>query len=416
MLKYLADSVIQIATVMILIGAIMGYVKAAYGTKAGKLMLISVGAGTLGAILMAILKTATDMLDTGAWNLRIYIASFAAFVLFIVFTALKKVLKKLEALLPCIMLGILIFLHMVYSYSDFFVFPNTIMLTEDSVISTVFLTKMAGVVLGFIITLVMAFAAHRSFRKLKRTEGLVLIILALLVTQVKQVAAAFSIMLARRILSSNHVLFTVAKFSNNNSNLFVYLTMAVLFIAVLLLLIRSAHVNEPYSNPAQHRKIIFKWRMIRRWCVTAIVTIAVSVFTMTVIYEIANKPVELSPIEECEIKDDALYIPFEQVEDGHLHRFGYESENGITIRVIVIKKPNSSAYGIGLDACDICGETGYYEKDGEVVCNKCDVVMNINTIGYKGGCNPIVIDYQISNGHIIIPVEGLLEHESEFKG
>ena len=81
----------------------------------------------------------------------------------------------------------------------------------------------------------------------------------------------------------------------------------------------------------------------------------------------------------------------------------------------MIKKPNSKSYGIGLDACDICGETGYYEKDGQVVCKLCDVVMNISTIGFKGGCNPIVIPYEIKNGQIIVPISGLLEYEREFK-
>ena len=52
--------------------------------------------------------------------------------------------------------------------------------------------------------------------------------------------------------------------------------------------------------------------------------------------------------------------------DGYLHRFGYTTEKRKTIKFIVIKKPNSSAYGIGLDACDICGETGYYEREGQV--------------------------------------------------
>ena len=41
--------------------------------------------------------------------------------------------------------------------------------------------------------------------------------------------------------------------------------------------------------------------------------------------------------------------------------------------------------------------------------------MNRFTIGMKGGCNPIVIPYEISNGQIIVPIEGLLEYESEFK-
>ena len=29
--------------------------------------------------------------------------------------------------------------------------------------------------------------------------------------------------------------------------------------------------------------------------------------------------------------------------------------------------------------------------------------MNIATIGFKGGCNPIPIDYKVSNGTLTVP-------------
>ena len=89
----------------------------------------------------------------------------------------------------------------------------------------------------------------------------------------------------------------------------------------------------------------------------------------------------------------------------------YTTQGGVGVRVIVIKKPGANAYGVGLDACDICGTTGYYERDGQVVCSKCDVVMNINTIGFKGGCNPIVIDYEMKDGYILIPLDALAAYE-----
>ena len=41
--------------------------------------------------------------------------------------------------------------------------------------------------------------------------------------------------------------------------------------------------------------------------------------------------------------------------------------------------------------------------------------MNINTIGFKGGCNPIVIDYKIHDGSIIVPIAELVKHEDIFK-
>lgn len=415
MLKYLVDSSIQLIVMMILVGMILGFIKNMFGDKAGNLMKISVLVGFVCAAVMAVMKTATDKIDTGSWNLGIYYSSFVAFLFFLLSLIIFRRKQNIRRLLSCIFLGIITVVQMVYALADYFVYPNTIMLTEDSLLSTNFLTKMSGALAGMLVTLIIGFAANAVARFLKKGESLFFLCLILAVTSFRQIATSFSTLLTRRIIPNNHTLFQIAKFSSNHSNFFIYLTLGILFAASVLLFLRSFRVKEPYSNPAQHRKIIFRCRKIRRWCVTCVIGIVVMIVFMTVIYQVAYQEVELSPIEECAVEDDALVIPFEQVDDGHLHRFGYETESGTVIRVIVIKKPNSSSYGIGLDACDICGETGYYEKDGQVVCNLCDVVMNINTIGFKGGCNPIVIDYRIENGKIIIPVEGMLEYESEFK-
>lgn len=86
---------------------------------------------------------------------------------------------------------------------------------------------------------------------------------------------------------------------------------------------------------------------------------------------------------------------------------------GIEVRFIVIQKAGSS-FGVGLDACEICGPTGYYEKDGKVICKLCEVAMNIATIGFKGGCNPIPIDYEVSNGTLSVPIAQLEAAASVF--
>ena len=66
-----------------------------------------------------------------------------------------------------------------------------------------------------------------------------------------------------------------------------------------------------------------------------------------------------------------------------------------------------SAFGVGLDACDVCGATGYYERDGQIVCRLCDVVMNKATIGLPGGCNPIPVEYHVQNGAVQISADAL---------
>ena len=50
-----------------------------------------------------------------------------------------------------------------------------------------------------------------------------------------------------------------------------------------------------------------------------------------------------------------------------------------------------------------------------MVCKRCDVVMNTNTIGLAGGCNPIPLEFRVSGGYIVIPMEALIAGEKEFK-
>ena len=110
--------------------------------------------------------------------------------------------------------------------------------------------------------------------------------------------------------------------------------------------------------------------------------------------------------EAYSLKDGVATIPFSQVEDGHLHRFEYKAKDGTVMRFIIIKK-NGGAYGIGLDACENCGDAGYYEKDGKIICKKCEVAINLATIGFKGGCNPIPFPYKTGSGKITIQTADL---------
>ena len=73
------------------------------------------------------------------------------------------------------------------------------------------------------------------------------------------------------------------------------------------------------------------------------------------------------------------------------------------------------SFGVGFDACEVCGNAGYYERGSQVVCKRCDVVMNINTIGFKGGCNPIPLAYEVNGGNLVFRLEDLLAGEKEFR-
>jgi uncharacterized membrane protein len=366
---------------------------------------------------MGHVKNTTNLIDTVKWNFGMFAVSIAAYVLFLLLTArqLREDSGTARKGIVYFCLAAIIFVALFYVVPDVVGYPYTFHATEQTFLSTGFLYRLIGWALGIILSIVAGIAVNRCAG---RADGRLLgtvVKLVLLVYSCRLASAGLQALLARRIIKSNHTLFVIAKYTSNYSNVFIYAVMLLAAIIPAVLCIRSLHVNEPYSNPAQHRRIRIKWINIRKWSATIAVCFVLAVLNLTVVFAYDSRAVELSPVEDSIIEDDCVKVSLDQVSDGHLHRFAYVTENGKQIRFIVVKKTNGSSYGVGLDACDICGETGYYERNGQVVCKLCDVVMNINTIGFKGGCNPIPIDYRIENGYIIVPYETLIEHESIFK-
>jgi len=168
------------------------------------------------------------------------------------------------------------------------------------------------------------------------------------------------------------------------------------------------------TNPAEYRRIVSGAKAKRRWGVgTVICLVAMSCFS-TFGWSYATHKEEIVPAVQVSAVNGKVSIDLGQFADGHLHRYVYRASGGEGVRFIVILK-GGSAYGVGLDACEICGPTGYYEKDGQVVCKLCDVVMNKATIGSKGGCNPIPVKYTIEGGKLIVNAEDLEANRKVFR-
>ena len=205
-------------------------------------------------------------------------------------------------------------------------------------------------------------------------------------------------------------------FTANHSMLFLAWIPAALAAAVAILFFaRNIRVTEPYENSAQRRKLRAGHRRFRRVAAAVAVCLVIVVVSLTALKTYDTRVVELSAPETYTVADGKIYISLEDVNDGHLHRFEYRTDNNVDVRWIVVKKPNAASYGVGLDACEVCGNAGYYERNGQIVCKRCDVVMNINTIGFKGGCNPIPLSYEVSEGQLVFQVADLVAAEREFR-
>jgi len=417
MLTYLISTTRAIVMASVILGVMVGYTQLSAEKLGKKIIFDGILVGTVLSIIIAAFRNNTSKVNSANLNATIYIVGLASLFLFLIFgvSPLAKKNNKAIKTISWVTLAVLAADIIVYSFPEVWAYPHQVLLSEKTIISTDFLTNMIGMVLGIILALLGYMAAKKSTERISVKGALVLLVTQLGLRALQQLAGILSVLQQRRIIVSNHTIFTFIVFIKNHSDGFIITSLLLVVAVTIVLWIRSFKVKEPYRNPAEHRIIRAKWRNIRRWSTTMIMVFVLTIITVTVFEKLNTREVVLSPIEETDYDDVNVYVPFEMVSDGHLHRFAYTTDDGVQIRFIVIQKPNSSAYGIGLDACEICGETGYYERDGQVVCKLCDVVMNINTIGFKGGCNPIVIPYEINDGRIIVPIEGLLEYKSEFK-
>ena len=416
MLTYLVQVTEGLLLTAVLSGMLFAYASVHWDKRGMRVVQAGLALAWLAGIVIAVLKNTTKLIDSGLWNLRfvaIFLVGLAVFLL-VMLPPVARLLGGRGALLQQLAVAALLVGVTGYMSPEPLAYPATMMLSVKSVISSDYFFRMVGWTFGMVLMLLAALSTHRVITALEDPYATAVPAVGSTFVGLVLSGLATRALITRRLIAPKPFLMKVAVFASNNNLLFSCIIGALALACVIVLVMRSMHVQEPYNNPAQHRKIRAKWRNRRRWSAVAIVCLLIALLNLTAIKAYNSREVELSPSEDFEMRDDGCYIPLTQVEDYHLHRFTYTTENDVGIRFIVIRKPGGSAYGIGLDACDICGETGYYERDDQVVCKLCDVVMNVQTIGFKGGCNPIVIDYEIKDGYIIVPFDTLLEHEDIF--
>jgi uncharacterized membrane protein len=391
--------------------------------------LLGCAAGTGAALVLAVLRRTTGLISRGVFNL--WILSFAVVfgILYILFqwNLLQKPLRKIPFLknrpslaraaalaVPDYVTALLMTALLFYALPTIFLYPTEFALVGESVFTTDFLFKFIGFAAGLLAAVLTSLALYKTGRAMPERFLKILLTIALLVNICNQLTAIVQFLLARRIIPMIRWLFRIIVAASNYNFVFLYVLMGLGFLLPLTVFIGSFKPLPACNNPAERRKFRFFRRLNRRWRLTVVTGFALSVFLFTFVKSYIERGVELSPAEPMTIAGDEIIIPITQVEDGHLHRFVYTTQDNIEVRFIVIKK-NAVAYGVGLDACDICGPTGYYERKNEVICRLCDVVMNISTIGFKGGCNPVPLAYSLRSGSMVIETINLENEKNRFK-
>lgn len=306
------------------------------------------------------------------------------------------------------------------AFTVFYALPDVILQLTIFVDSSTppFTSDMLLRALGFVLGAAAAICISLMVRSLRATSNAIsfkiAIVLSMIILLIQQVTSLLQIMQGSILLYIDDFSFNVLVWLINNNPLMIMAQISVFLIpavASLVIGFKTAVVGE---NAAEIRtKRAFK-RKSRKSALAALLAAVTVILTLTAGVSIMNIKPTLTPPEPYELHDGVATINFVQISDGHLHRFQYKAKDGTVMRFIIIKK-NGGAYGVGLDACENCGDAGYYEKDGKIICRKCDVAINLATIGFKGGCNPIPFPYKAGHGKITIHTADLDVLSSHFK-
>ena len=285
----------------------------------------------------------------------------------------------------------------------------------ESGISTNTLLRALGFTLGLAVCLLLCLSAYRTHQALSERGSLLFLFGSVLIFAAEYGTRAVSALQRLKVIRLSDAVFQIMIWRDANPNAFLFAQLALGLVMLAWVVATHRRPEGEYPNKAALRKERARLRDCRRWAWSLCAWGITAVFTVVVLHWYDTRPpAEVQP-EPYALADGVLSIELEKVSDGHLHKFSYVTPNKIDVRFLVVKKPVGTAYGVGLDACDICGPAGYYERGDEVVCRRCDVVMNKNTIGFKGGCNPVPFAYEIREGKIFINAEELTAHEKRFK-
>lgn len=381
-----------------------------------KYLIIGFLLGMLAAIIYAILKRNTGIAVREYYDLGVIIPWCIIVIPLLISWSLRNsfqqpIVKILLAVLTAVAIGLIT----AQCLPNILLYPFGFDVGMESIFNNDYLFKWVGYGFALLVCGLIGWLIYRLCARLSTRLVKVIATFAIIIFTMQNAINLLQILIVRRFISPQQWMMDLVIFILAHVNLFTFIFMVLVLLLTVLLYTKAKTTSLVGNNPAQIRKLKASLRRDRRTSLLLMAGVAITAYTVTRARYIFEKGVELTPAEPVTLNADGLIvIPLEQVNDGNLHRYGYQTTDGTLVRFIVIKK-SENAYGVGFDACDICGASGYYQRGNQVVCILCDVVMNIATIGFSGGCNPVPLKYEILDGNMIIRPTHLEAEKSRFK-
>src|SRR5262245_53164192 len=169
-------------------------------------------------------------------------------------------------------------------------------------------------------------------------------------------------------------------------------TLTVALAAGWLLLGRGQPVEAPAGASAPEirlaRAAAQRDASRRRW--SGLVGLLMVALLSTAFVQQSRQPVR-PPGTALPLSGDQAHIDPASLHDGHLH-FYEVPVGGTTVRLFALEVAGDVK--VCADACEICGDKGYYERGTELICRNCTAPIVRTSLGRTGGCNPIPLPHE----------------------
>jgi uncharacterized membrane protein len=96
------------------------------------------------------------------------------------------------------------------------------------------------------------------------------------------------------------------------------------------------------------------------------------------------------PAQELPLANGVAALGRAALADGHMHFYEVTLPEGAVrfFAILVAGKVRTC-----FDACEICGDIGYFESGSSAVCRNCTSPIVLSSLGRTGGCNPIPLPH-----------------------
>ena len=216
---------------------------------------------------------------------------------------------------------------------------------------------------------------------------------------------------AQWIWSSKFEMATIGPIVRNE----VFFFVVILGVAALAVLREWFAASKPVGdtaelNAAERRRRDWEFRKQRRWSFAAAFLCIAVILMFTAEFVYARTAAAPPAATRLLGENGSVSIPVTDLADSNLHYFTADS-GGTILRFLVIRKGDGD-YAVALDACQICGWSGYRQQGQNVICRNCGAAIYVPSIGQAGGCNPVAVKARVEAGKVTVDLAALAESAS----